>query len=107
MNFVKCIPFVGTTVTGCECVNALLHGDVTGSICKGVETAIDGALDATIVMSGGLSGLVTAPIKTAAKKGAILAGSVAVKAVVGRAFAGVVVDHINPARDNSQNCKFD
>lgn len=107
MNLVKCIPFVGTAVSGCECINALAHGDIKGFFWKGAETLVDGALDATIVMSGGLTSLITAPIKTAGTKGAAVAVTSIAYNVGVRSLGGAVFDTLNPAQNNANNCKID
>lgn len=74
MFLVKCIPLVGTAVTGAEAVVALVDGDGKKFFSKLVQTGVGAAMDTAFVMSGGLSSLVTAPLKGGAIEGGKIAG---------------------------------
>lgn len=100
MNWIKAIPFVGTTISAGECIGAVFNGNFKEAGCKLVETCFDAAMDATVIASGGLASIITAPGKIAGKQAGKMVAGAAVKAVAGRAFAGVVADSI--ANKNSK-----
>lgn len=66
---IKCLPFVGTFVTGCEAIVALTELDGQKFVSKMVQTGVGAAMDTAFVMSGGMSSLVTAPLKVATAEG--------------------------------------
>lgn len=86
------MPFVGTTISACECIGSVARGDFKGALWKLGETVVDGALDATILASGGLAAVITTPGKMAGKTAGKAVVSVAVKAVGARALGGVLLD---------------
>ena len=97
MEWVKCIPLVGTAVSAGECVGAVIRGDGTGALWKLGETVVDGALDASIFLTGGLAAAATAPGKAAGKA---IAGAV-VKAVARRAAVGYVAGSVADRKPSS------
>ncbi|KAJ6645872.1 hypothetical protein Bhyg_01081 [Pseudolycoriella hygida] len=78
MFVIKCIPFVGTAVNACEAVGALVEGDGNKFFSKLAQTGVGAVMDTAFVMSGGMSSLVTAPLKG----GAIEGGKVVSKKVL-------------------------
>ena len=97
MEWVKCVPIVGTAISAVECVDAALRGDGKGALWKLGETLVDGALDASIFLTGGLAAAATAPGKAAGK--AVV--GVVVKAVAGRAAVGYVAGSVADGKQSS------
>lgn len=96
MFTLKLLPFVGTTWNAVEAVGALIDGDGKRFLAKSVQTIGGVGMDTVLVMSGGLSTLVTAPLKIAAIEG----GKVAAFAVV-RGTSEVIVDKSNVGKGKS------
>ena len=96
MNYIKCVPFLGTSVSALQCIGALIEGDFKRAGCRLVETVVDGALDATIVYSGGLAALITTPGKIGGKAAvkAVLqkVATTGIRAVVDRTIIGATAD---------------
>lgn len=64
MFFVKCIPLVGTAVTACEAVGALIDGNFDKCLSKLAQTAVGGVMDTAFILSGGVSSLVSLFLET-------------------------------------------
>lgn len=74
MFLLKCVPFASTAVNAIETVGALTDGDGRRFFSKFLQTGVGVAMDTAFVMSGGLSSLVTAPLKGGAIEGGKIAG---------------------------------
>jgi hypothetical protein len=86
MGWLNCIPFVGTITSAVECAKAVYRGDGKGALWKLGETLVDGALDVSIIATGGLAGIATAPGK--------IALSAAASSLGARVLTGVVASSV-------------
>ena len=97
MEWVKCIPLVGTAVSAGECVGAVIRGDGKRALWKLGETVVDAALDASIFLTGGLAAAATAPGKAVGKGVA----EAVIKGVAGRAAVGYVANSVAGGKQSS------
>lgn len=74
MFLVRCIPIVGTAINAVEAGMALAEGDGRKCASKLAQAGVGVVMDAAFVMSGGMSSLVTAPLKGGAIEGGKIAG---------------------------------
>ena len=107
MNWVKCIPFVGTAISAVECVEAVFDGNGNRALVKLGETLIDGALDATVVLSGGMAALATAPGKIAGKTVGKVTARVLVNTVAVRAVVGATLDSATNGSQSSSGSRYE
>lgn len=85
MMFVfKCVPFMGTAISTYETIAAAFEGDGKKCLSKLAQTGVGVAMDTAIIMSGGLSSLVTAPLQTAAMESGKIAGKKVIQSLVVR-----------------------
>ncbi len=82
VDWIKCVPFVGTTISLFETGKAVYEGNGKKALWKLGETVVGGAMDALTVVSVGTSAIATTSAKTAAK----VAVSAAAKNVAGATF---------------------
>ena len=106
-TIVRCIPVVGTAVSAVEAVGALIEGDGKTFLAKTAQATISGGLDAMFILSGGVSSLVTAPLKVGMVEGGKIAGKKALEKILvneagkittqvaARAFTEFVCDNSN------------
>ena len=94
MNWVKCVPFVGTAMNAVECLKAACRDDIQGAVWKLGETEVDGIMDATVVLSDGLTTAITTPGKLAGRAAGKVVTTAAVEAIAARALTGATASMI-------------